>query len=251
VDEMNIIIPIAGPNSVIKDSLNNVYCKPLLNIMEKPLIEFIYNNIKAGLGEGNRYIFIVNDSDCTAFYLDSVINMLDQKAIVVKARGTTKGALCSCMLAIGQLDMDDELLIVNGDQYMEASYGDMVKWMRQKGSDGSLVVFDSIHPKWSYAKMDGEGNVIETAEKKPISRNASVGVYYFKSASDFIEAAKNVIKKDANVNGSYYVSSTYNEMILKNKKISAFKIPNDVFFALDTPESIDAFVRHTRERLVK
>jgi hypothetical protein len=34
--------------------------------------------------------------------------------------------------------------------------------------------FRATHPKWSFAKLDSEGNVEEVAEKKPISDIATV-----------------------------------------------------------------------------
>ena len=52
-----------------------------------------------------------------------------------------------------------------------------------KNLDGAILTFEAIHPKWSYAKCDEEGYVTEVAEKV-ISKNATVGVYYWKHGSD-------------------------------------------------------------------
>jgi hypothetical protein len=42
------------------------------------------------------------------------------------------------------------------------------------------MTFKSTHPKWSFARLDQDGLVEEVAEKKPISDNATVGIYYYK-----------------------------------------------------------------------
>lgn len=244
---MNIIFPIAGPRLVFKDSLDNAYCKPLIDIMGKPLIERIFLNVHTSLPGRNNYVFIANESDCENFSLDYVLNLLHPSLHIERVKGTTQGSLCSCLLALSHINPEEELLIVNGDQFIEYSLEKIIAYFRQKGADGGVVTFDSIHPKWSYVKLDGNGTVIETSEKRPISRDATVGVYYFRKADDFIEAAKNVIRKDASINGAYYVSSAYNEMILKNKLVLPYKVPNGNFFPLDTPETIDAFVKHLQK----
>jgi hypothetical protein len=40
--------------------------------------------------------------------------------------------------------------------------------------DGTIMTFKATHPKWSFAKLDENGNVEEVAEKKPISDIATV-----------------------------------------------------------------------------
>lgn len=45
------------------------------------------------------------------------------------------------------------------------------------GHDGTILTFENAHPKWSYAKCNKDGMVIEVAEKNIISKNATVGVY--------------------------------------------------------------------------
>ena len=51
-------------------------------------------------------------------------------------------------------------------------------------ADGGILTFESSHPKWSYARLDDSGYVDLVAEKEPISKNATVGVYYWKHGKD-------------------------------------------------------------------
>lgn len=245
---MNVIFPIAGPKLVFTDSLGNSYCKPLIDIRGKPLIEILFANVHTMLPGKNNYIFVVNDSDCANFSLDYVINLLSPNAHIVRLKQFTQGALCSCLMAIGHIDPEEELLIVNGDQIVEHPFDKIVKYFRENKADGGIVTFDSIHPKWSYVRCEKDNIVVEASEKRPISRNASAGIYYFKRTGDFIEAGMNAIRKDANVNGLFYVSSAYNEMILKNKLLLHYKVQNEEFFPLDTPETIDAYSRHLQKQ---
>jgi dTDP-glucose pyrophosphorylase len=131
---------------------------------------------------------------------------------------------------------------VNGDQYVSEDVSQIIADFQKLGADGGIITFNSIHPKWSYALLDeDQQSVIETSEKRPISNNACVGMYYFKHGRLFIEAAKKVIQKGIMTNDLFFVSSTYNELILANQLVVAKKIDNSKFFALDSEENINYF----------
>ena len=111
-----------------------------------------------------------------------------------------------------------------------------------KKVDGGILTFKAMHPKWSYAKTDKNGNVCEVAEKKVISNNATVGVYYWKHGEDFVKYAEQMIKKNVRVNNEFYVCPVYNEAI-KDKKI--IKIKNiESMWGLGTPEDLNYFIDH-------
>ena len=71
--------------------------------------------------------------------------------------------------------------------------------------DGAILTFTATHPKWSYAKVDKNNNVTKVAEKKVISNNATVGVYYWKHGKDFVKYANQMIDKNIRVNNEFYV----------------------------------------------
>ena len=78
-------------------------------------------------------------------------------------------------------------MIVNGDQLLRnVNLAETVSHFNKDNLDGGIVVFQDIHPRWSFVKCDKEGYVIEAAEKRPISNLATAGVYYFKRGSDFV-----------------------------------------------------------------
>ena len=116
----------------------------------------------------------------------------------------------------------------------------------EKDYDGGIVTFEDIHPKFSFVKLDENGLVIEAAEKRPISKHATAGFYYFKKGSDFIESAINMIAKDASVNGLFYLCPVYNEMILKQKKIGIYSIDRNDYFLLKTQSGIDAYKQYLK-----
>ena len=52
-----------------------------------------------------------------------------------------------------------------------------------------------------------------------------------------------MIKKDASVNGLYYISPVLNEMVLENKIINIFQIANDKYHTFYTPQKIKEYER--------
>ena len=105
--------------------------------------------------------------------------------------------------------------------------------------DGGILTFKALHPKWSYAKVDKNNQVLEVAEKKVISNNATAGIYYWKKGSDFVKYASDMIRKNFRVNDEFYVCPVYNEAI-NDKKIIKIKEVNSMW-GLGTPEDLKFF----------
>jgi dTDP-glucose pyrophosphorylase len=86
-----------------------------------------------------------------------------------------------------------------------------------------------------------DGEVVAVAEKRPISRHATVGIYYFRRGGDFLEAAQRMIAKDARVSGEFYLCPVYNELILAGRRVTIFPIAREHMHSLGTPEDVEAF----------
>ncbi|MBI4845311.1 MAG: glycosyltransferase family 2 protein [Candidatus Omnitrophica bacterium] len=238
--KINIVIPIAGKGKKFEES-GSIFPKALVEVKAKPMIQVVVENISLSKKYDQRFIFIVNKRDHQKFAIAQVLELLAPGCKVIVVESDTKGSACSVLLASEYIDNDVPLLIANGDQYLDMDMNSFVGDAESRNLDGSLIVFDSIHPRWSFVKTDEGGYVIEAAEKRPISRNATAGVYYYKKGSFFIEAVKEMIRKEATVMEQYFVCPTYNEMILKGMKIGVFEIESDKMYGLGTPEQVKEF----------
>jgi dTDP-glucose pyrophosphorylase len=237
---INILIPLAGSNQFFPEA-EYPYPKPLIEINDKTMIEHVINNFSS-IKEEKQFIFIVNSDDCKKYHLDNVLDLLtDYHCKIVKIDAETKGAACSAMMAIEYINNDTPLIIANADQLFDDNLEELTSAF--KNVDGGVISFESIHPRWSYARLDEKNYIAETAEKRPLSKHAIAGFFYFKEGRDFIESAMNMIKKDANVNGLYYISPTLNEMVLNNKKLIVKTIDNDKYHTFYTPQKIQEYER--------
>jgi dTDP-glucose pyrophosphorylase len=86
------------------------------------------------------------------------------------------------------------------------------------------------------------GLVVQTSEKRPISNVATAGIYYYKRGLDLVESCFSVLKKDVQLNGSYYISSTFNELILRQKKVGVYKIDKKEYISFATTQMYENYI---------
>ncbi len=232
--DINILIPMAGEGSRFK-AANYTFPKPLISVNGKPMIQVVVES----LGFEANYIFIAQKAHCEKYNMKYMLRLIAPGCTVVEIDGITEGAACTTLLAKEFID-DKPLLIANSDQYIEWSPTDFCYKMIETKADGGILTFYSTHPKWSFVKVE-DGNVVEVAEKVPISTTATVGIYWWSSGTEYVKYAEQMIFKGIQTRGEYYVAPVYNEAIADGKKIKIFEV--DSMAGLGTPEDLNEFLR--------
>jgi dTDP-glucose pyrophosphorylase len=218
----------------------------LTEIEDKLILE---KQINYGMALSPRqFLFCVKMNDIKSFRVDAVIKQITSDSVIIPIESVTKGAICSALLGVEHIDNDEELVLMAVDDFIEDPGLHILDYFHERGSDCGVVSFSSVHPRYSFVRVGHEHNVIEVAEKRPISKNALVSFYYFKKGGDFVACAKETIRKDNPVNGAFYISQAINEMILKQKKVSMYSIPSDKFHPLKTEAQLAEYLFEFRER---
>lgn len=246
---LNIVVAIAGEGVKFKEA-GYTFPKPLIDINGKPMIQLVIENLKPTLA--HRFILICKKDHYDKYSLHGVFrNATGGVYECIKLESATKGAACTVLTAIDFINNDNELIVANGDQLLDVKLDKFLGFARKLKLDGAIITFHSSHPRWSYARVGRKGDVVEVAEKKVISENATVGVYYFRKGSDFVKGATSMIEKDIRFDNEFYVCPVYNELILVGKKVKIWPIKESQMHSLGTPEDLRGYQDSLRQKRKK
>ena len=234
---LNVLVPMAGAGSRFAQQ-GYTFPKPLIEVNGKPMIQLVVENLNIEA----HYIFIVQEEHYIKYNLKYLLNLIAPGCVVVQVNGITEGAACSTLLAKDYINNDCPLVMANSDQYIEWNSNECMYAFTADEIDGGIVTFEASHPKWSYAKVGSDGFVSEVAEKKVISNEATVGVYYWKHGSDYVRYAEEMIEKNIRVNNEFYVCPVFNQAIEDNKKIKIKRVNR--MWGIGTPEDLDTFLKN-------
>ncbi len=236
-DKMNVLIPMAGAGSRFAQ-VGYTFPKPLIEVNGKPMIQVVLENLNI---EAN-YTFVVRKEHYEKYSLQYLLTLIAPGCNIVQVDELTEGSACTTMLAKEFINNDDPLLLANSDQFMEWNSNESLYAFNADGIDGGILTFKATHPKWSYAKVGADGFVSEVAEKKPISEDATVGVYYWKKGSDYVKYTEQMIEKDIRTNGEFYICPVFNEAIADGKKVRIKEIER--MWGIGTPEDLSYYLEN-------
>lgn len=244
---LNIVVPLAGKSKFFKETEYH-YPKPLIEISGRSMIERVIENLQK-IEDEKQFIFILEEDDCRSCHLDAVIQLLIPDVKIVRLPGNTQGAACSVLMAIEHINNDDELVICNGDQIFNCCLNEALGSFRKRKLAGGVITFNSVHPRWSFVRMQ-EDKIIELTEKRPVSNIAVAGFYYFQKGTLFVESAKESIKKDASVDGQFYIAPTINQLVLKGLPLGVHAIDVKSYHTLYSPSRIKEYENHLKGEII-
>ncbi|MCL6274283.1 NTP transferase domain-containing protein [Muricauda sp. 2012CJ35-5] len=241
---MKIIIPMSGMgNRFVKAGYSTP--KPLIEIDGKPIIEHVVGMFP---GEHN-FIFICNSQHLRETNMRDILKGISPDSIVTEIPPHKKGPVYAVHL-MNEYILDDEEVIVN---YCDFScywdYHDFLDHTRTRNADGAVPAYKGFHPHMlgttNYAFMrDDKQWMLEIKEKEPFTDNrmeefASIGTYYFKKGSYVKKYFKELMDKDINLNGEYYVSLIYNLLVNDGFNVSIYDVQHMLQWG--TPQDVEEY----------
>lgn len=241
----NVVFPMAGAGSRFVNAGYETP-KPLLDVGGLHMVQ----RAAYGCNIGGRHIYVVQKEHSGKYDLPNLLKSFTPglQVVVVEVDGVTEGAAASVLAAKEYIDNDELLIICDSDTILD---WDSIKFLIDAGEerhlDGSIVTFPAEGDEWSYVDIHEDGVAKKVSEKEKISDHACAGVYYWRRGSDFVTYAEDMISKELNVNGEYYVAPVYNQAIQDRKLVAIYELDADSVHSLGTPEKYEAYLAKKSE----
>jgi len=225
MNKINVLIPMAGDGKRFSDA-GYIKPKPFIQVKNKKMIEMVVDNITPQ--NVNDIILVTRKHhNCRDELKNTSYNFN-----IIELDKPTEGSL-QTILCAEKFIRNNRLILANCDQKIIFNVNDFIN--KCENLDGCLITFKSNNKHHSYVTVDENNLITSIVEKEVISNIAVSGVYYFKNATNLIDASKNVIENNIRQKGEFYVSSALSLMIKNGLKLGIY---NAESIMLGTPEEL-------------
>ena len=240
---LHIVMPMAGEGSRFKKEGWKTP-KPLIELNGKPLFLHAISSVTAP-GIELKYSFIVRQDHIDGYHIDKGIKDILPDANVFSVAKTTRGAVETCLIAEPSISDDDAVIVMDCDlefrskQFLDIIYK-ILNLPLSEAEGGALVSFESTDSRYSYAALDEDGYVKQTAEKEPISNHALCGAYFFSTGERFKQIAHKLLEEPEFKKPEYYVSLLYNYLLNDGEKVQLASM--EEYYSYGTPEELKRYL---------
>lgn len=238
MSRLQVLIPMGGLGSRFSQAGFSMP-KPLIDVKGLPMYQRAIAALADYPGE-IKLLAVVRREHETKYQLGTSLETGQPPAEVIYIDADTRGAAETGLAASEYLDLNEPLLVMDCDIAFESKEF-IAEIMNERSQfDGALLSFGSKDPRYSYAKVGELGELIQTAEKSPISGKALVGTYFFRKAAYFVNAAQLLLQEALTTSTpEYYMSSVFNKLL--ELGLSA-KVVDGIFYSFGTPAELTAYV---------
>lgn len=231
---MNFVIPMAGAGSRFTEA-GYSDPKPLLQARGKTLLEWSVDSLPLELSTNLIFVGLRKDQRLLERLIKARYS--DYGPQFVWLDEGTRGQSETVLAATQRMDYQAPLLIFNIDTTFRSKT--LAKSLSLPGYDGVIGCFSASAPRFSYAKTDLDGVVVEVREKEVISPHALTGLYHFARARDFLRVAQDAVDADEREKGEFYVAPLYNRLIDEGQRYILDEV--DYMSVLGTPAEYEKF----------
>ena len=213
---MKVVVPMAGRGSRFAD-LGFETPKPLTPVAGLPMVAWALESL-ADIPYSQIIFVILSEHEADYGITDLLRNLAGPEAETILLEDVTEGQLCTVLAAREIINDDEDLLVASSDTYVVADLGSDIS-NRPRDCRGIISVANMPGDRWSFARTDETGRVVEVTEKVRISDYASTGLYYFANGHEFVAVAEEMIRKGKKTRGEYYVIPVYQKYIQRGWRV--------------------------------
>ena len=225
---MQIIVPLAGPDFVREDGS----VKALVEVDGQPLLlKTLRERSWFGRVPSSNYTFILHDRAETRAFANSHLSAWFEGCRIVFISDFTRGAALSALAGVSiQADLDAPVICDLADIAYQSDL-DIERVFEGNMQAGAIfLTFASDNPVYSYLRRDDSEQVVEAAEKRVISNEASAGTYIFRKASVYLRAVAHALDnaETQTYRNLFFVCPLANGVIDQNLQVEAFAVTDVV-----------------------
>lgn len=223
---MKCIVLAAGYATRLYPLTKN-FPKPLLKVLDKTILDWLIDDINSS-NVVDEFIIISNHKYVNHFIdwenhkeISNKITIIDDGTIDNEHR---LGAVADINLAIEKLNIDDDLMVIAGDNVLDFSLNNFIKFFEEKKTSCVMTYYEESLEKLkkcSTLVLDNNNKVLEMLEKpqNPTSNYCCPPFYIF--VKNDVKKVKDAIKNGCNVDAP----GSFINYLYSRSTIYAYKMP--------------------------
>lgn len=204
---MKIVMPMAGAGTRLSP-VRAALPKPLVPVAGRPMFAWAWEGLRDV--DCSLLVAVVLRADDERFAIAEAVRrrVRDVPVEVVTLDRPSDGQLSTVLAAAPLLDGEDAL-IASCDTYVRGPLAAAVHRACRRNLHGLLSVGRMPGDRWSFVRLNDDGEPVEVAEKRRISDLASTGIYWFSSGTEFLHHAHSHLRERDGAPGERYVMPLY------------------------------------------
>ena len=205
--------------------LTEKYPKPLLEVRGKTILDWLVDDIDT-LGVVDEYVVISNHK--YAHHFDAWAKAKQQKISVVDdgtvSNETRLGAVKDIQYAIDALGIDDDMLVIAGDNVLDFSLTKFIQYAKEKQTSCIMRYFEPEHKKLlksGVVTVDDDDRVLNMTEKSPTpATNWCCPPFYY-----YTKADARLVQKGIDSGCGTDAPGSYIAWLCKQSAVHAMQMP--------------------------
>lgn len=247
---MQIIIPMSGFGERFRRAGYSLP-KPLIIVAGKPIIAHVIEMFTEKYAGEHQFFFICNQEhlDKPEYKMAETLHKYCPNGNIIGIEPHKLGPIHAVLQIENKIDKTLPVVVNYCDFSCYWDWHDFQDFVIKNNYAGAIPAYRGFHPhslgSTNYAYIREENGLVkDIQEKQPFTDNrmeeyASSGTYYFSSGELMLTAFKDTVKNNNHINGEYYVSLAYKELLAKHMPVAIYSL--QYFMQWGTPEDLEEY----------
>jgi HAD superfamily hydrolase (TIGR01509 family) len=237
---MNIIIPLGGKGErFYNEGFTNP--KPLINILNKPMIFNVIDNLNL---EPDDKFFIIYHIVLDDFNFSQIIKNKYKNIILIPINYQTSGAIETIKFGldhIKKMSKNKMCVLLDCDTFYTQDILQIIRSKQQNTVFYTKKITEN--PIYSYIELNQDNLITNIKEKVKISSNANTGCYVFCDINELESGCNYILDNKITFNGEFYTSCVISHML--TNKFYGYQLDKNNVFSVGTPNEVNYFINNT------